>query len=378
MCQNGAFHGLAVHNAHVLARKEIQAVKVAFQFFQIQILGRLLYIHKGFKHNAAAVLQILAHRVQVGAENAAGGHQALLILALTLAVQLLEPLAHHGEIRLKAGQRFHLFALAIQNRAGHGIFVGGVFHAALAKQLHAVCSALHEFVNVNTGHGDGQKAHSSQHTIAAAHIVRHHKGGPAAAVSQLLQRALGTVGRGINAAVGFLFAHSVHQQLAQHAEGQCRFGGGAALGDHIDGKTLALGECNDIIQCAGRNAVAAEIDLGAVCQLVVIHALAGFDHGTSAQIAAADACHQQHIGIIADLFGCRLDAGKFLFIIGFGQVHPAQKIVAGAGFAFQQFMRQLYLRVKSRIFIVGDKLFKVLPIKIDCHQGTSSVHFCIK
>ena len=45
------------------------------------------------------------------------GHQALLVLALALAEQLLVPLVHHGEVRLEAGQRLHALALAVQDVA---------------------------------------------------------------------------------------------------------------------------------------------------------------------------------------------------------------------------------------------------------------------
>ena len=36
MGQNGAFHGLAVYNAHVLVSQEIQTIKVAFQRFNVK------------------------------------------------------------------------------------------------------------------------------------------------------------------------------------------------------------------------------------------------------------------------------------------------------------------------------------------------------
>ena len=52
--------------------------------------------HHGFKQGAAAVLDILAHGVQVGGEDHRGREQALVVLALALAVKLLPPLVHHG------------------------------------------------------------------------------------------------------------------------------------------------------------------------------------------------------------------------------------------------------------------------------------------
>ena len=50
--QDGALHGLAVDHAHVLVGQEVQAVEVALQLVDEQILCRLLDIHDGLKHGA--------------------------------------------------------------------------------------------------------------------------------------------------------------------------------------------------------------------------------------------------------------------------------------------------------------------------------------
>ena len=159
---------------------------------------------------------------------------------------------------------------------------------------------------LDPGGSDGQQAHSGENGVAAAHIVGNHEGGPALRVSQLLQGALGTVRGGIDALVGFLHAHLILQQLAQHTERQAGLGGGAGLGDDVDGELLALAQSNDIIQIAGADAVAAEVDLGAVLQLVVVQALDGLDHSAGTQIAAADAGHHQHLGVLTDLLAASL------------------------------------------------------------------------
>ena len=48
--------------------------------------GRLLDKQHGFHHQALAVLHILAHRMEVGGNADAVGHQAFTLLAFTLAV----------------------------------------------------------------------------------------------------------------------------------------------------------------------------------------------------------------------------------------------------------------------------------------------------
>ena len=90
-------HGLADDHAHILVRQEVQAVKVALQLFDEQILRRLFHIHDGLEHDAGAFLDELTHGVQVSGEDAACGEQALVVLALALAEQLLIPLVHQPQ-----------------------------------------------------------------------------------------------------------------------------------------------------------------------------------------------------------------------------------------------------------------------------------------
>ena len=71
-------------------------------------------------------------------------------------------------------------------------------------------------------------------------------------------------------------------------------------------KRLPLHRSDDVVQVGGADAVAAEVDLGAALQLVVELALHGLHHGTGTQIAAADAGHDQHVGILTDLLAAAL------------------------------------------------------------------------
>ena len=118
----------------------------------------------------------------------------------------------------------------------------------------------------------GSRPTAEKDGVAAADIVGDDEGGPALGVSQLLEGALGAVGGRIDALVGLFHAHLIFQQLAQHTEGQAGLGGGAGLGDDVDGEALALAQRDDVIQIGGADAVAAEVDLQAIVQLVVVHA----------------------------------------------------------------------------------------------------------
>ena len=205
--------------------------------------------------------------------------------------------------------------------------------------------------------------------------VGDHEGGPALGVSQLLQSALGTVGGGVDALIGLFHAHLLLQQLAQHTEGQAGLGGGAGLGNNIDGEALALAQADDIVQVSGADAVAAEVDLGAALQLVVELALHGLHHGTGAQIAAADAGHDQHVGILTDLFGSCLDAGKLFLVIITGQIHPAQEVVARAGLCFQLLVGCFHLGIDGCIFLFVDKAGEVLRVQCNTHCIRTSKRF---
>ena len=72
-------------------------------------------------------------------------------------------------------------------------------------------------------------------------------------------------------------------------------GGGAGLGDDVDGEALALAQADDIVQVGGADAVAAEVDLQTILQLVVVHTLNGLHNSACAQIAAADTGHDQNV-----------------------------------------------------------------------------------
>jgi len=367
VCQNGAFHGLAVDHAHVLVCKEVQAVKVALQRVDEQILCGLLHVHDSLEHDAGTFLNELTHGVQVGGEDAACGEQPLVVLALALAEQLLVPLVHQGEVRLVALQNLHSLALAVQDVADGGVLISIVVGAQHGEALHSIGSALHQSVNVDAGSGDGQQTHGAQHGVAAAHVIGNYEGGPALCVSQLLQGALGTVGGGVDALVGFLHAHLLFQQFTQHTEGQRGLGGGAGLGDDVDGEALALAQADDVVQVGGADAVAAEVDLQTIFQLVVVHTLNGFHNSACAQIAAADAGHDQNVRVLADLGSGCLDAGELFLVIIPGQGHPAQKIAAGAILGFQLLVGGFYLRVDGCIFLFADEAGEVFRVQCDTH-----------
>ena len=104
-------------------------------------------------------------------------------------------------------------------------------------------------------------------------------------------------------------------------------------------------------------------------------ALHGLHHGTGAQIAAADAGHDQHVGILTDLFGSCLDAGKLFLVIITGQIHPAQEVAAGAVLGLQLLVSCFHLGIDSCIFLFADKAGEVFRVQCNTHCIRTSKQF---
>ena len=68
-----------------------------------------------------ALLDPLAHGVEVGGEVDSGGEEAAVVLALALAVELLPPLANVVQLGVEIGQDLDLLAAAIERLAGGGV-----------------------------------------------------------------------------------------------------------------------------------------------------------------------------------------------------------------------------------------------------------------
>ncbi len=294
MGHQGALVGLGVDKLDGLAGQVVEAVDVFIGFFDEHFGAGLVHPDHGFKEVAGAVLDELADGVQVGGEIGGGGEDALLVLPFAFGVELLEPFAHHGEGGFVVHQNFGVLALAVENIAQGSILIGGVeFHGIGLAGNAGFLSALHHFFDIDAGSSDGKQTHSRQHGEAAAHIIRNHKGFIAFGIAQVLQCTPGLVGGGIDAALGTFLAILFFQHLLEKTEGDGGFGGGAGLGDNVDGEIPVADDLHDIVQVGRRNVVAGEIDFrNALFPDAVIHlALAEFDGGAGAQIGTADADH---------------------------------------------------------------------------------------
>ena len=330
MGQDHRPHGLLRHEGQGLAGQEVQPVHIlrVVGDEELPLGGKL--DHR-LQHESLTLLDILAHGVQVRGVLHAGGEQALALLALAFAVELLPPLGEEPEAGLVAGQQLHLLAPLVQSVAGGGILPGGVVRAGGGQGLHGLSRAVHQGLNVDTGHSDGQQAHGGEDGVAAAHLVRHHKLLIALLVGQALQGPAGLVGGGVDALPGALLAVLLLQHLLENAEGHGGLGGGARLGDHVHREVPVADEGDGLQQGVGGQAVAGEENVGGIFLLqVIVGGAQQFDHRPGAQIGAADADDHQHLGLLLDALGRRLDAGELLLVIVPGQGHPAGEVAAGA------------------------------------------------
>ena len=215
--------------------------------------------------------------------------------------------------------------------AGSGVLPGQVLRAANGQLVHGLLSAGHQSVDVNTGSGDGQQANSGQNGEAAADVIGHHELLVALGVGQTLQSAAGLVGGGVDALLGALLAVLLLQHGLEDTEGNGGLGGGAGLGDDVDGEVAVADDLDQLQQGVGGQTVAGEVDVGSLLLLQVIVGRGQQLHnGAGAQIGTADADDHQNLRLLLDLLGSGLDAGELLLVIVAGQSHPAGEITAGA------------------------------------------------
>ena len=146
MGKERSVHRLTVDEVHRLAGEEVEPVAVRFVKWDAHLVLRGRKAHDGLHQHALALLNVLAHGVQVCGKVDACGEEALFLLALALTVELLPPLCHEAERRLEAGEQLHLLAMTVKLVAHGGVLPGGVAVIAARAELHHLLRAAHEFI----------------------------------------------------------------------------------------------------------------------------------------------------------------------------------------------------------------------------------------
>ena len=286
------------------------------------------------------LLDVLAHRVQVGRQRDAGREDALALLALALAVELLPPLVHVLEPRFVGAQNLDFPAFGIEGVArggvdGRGVLVEGDVRAG--GLLHLPCAA-HQGCDVHAGHGQRQQPDGRQYREAAAHVVGNDEGLVALVRGEGLQCAAGLVRDGHDTLGGLLLAVAGLDLGLDQAEGDGRLGRRARFRDDDGGDRVLLRGLHQRVDVVFGDVLSGEDDrrllLLAVQQLErVAH---GLEYGLGAEVRAADADADDQIGLRAQPCGRGLDGCDF----GVGdrrrKVYPAQEVVAGPFARFEQ------------------------------------------
>ena len=274
---------------------------------------------------AGAVLDVLAHGVQVGVIFHAGGVNAQPLLALALAVELLPPLGHHTEARLIAGEDLHGFAAAVQGLTGGGVLPAGVFLRAQIHVRQGFFRGADHRAHILSGRGKGKKAHGGENAVAPAHVVGNHEALPACGIGGGFESASPRVGGGKDPLRGFLLAVFADQKILENAETHGRLQSGTGFGDHVDAEIPVAQALESVAYGQGRKPRAGEQQFDSVT-----FAAEEIPCGARSEIGSAYANHDQRVALGADPGRGGLDAGKLAGEHAVGQLKPAGKVRAGS------------------------------------------------
>ncbi|MNX10422.1 hypothetical protein D3C86_401650 [compost metagenome] len=320
-----------------LARDVVEAVGIALDEGNLDVLARLFNEEIGDQRIALAFLDLLPSGMQVAGIDRRDRHASLLFLAQALGGELVVPEAEELESLAPCGHQGKVVSLLGCQELERRVEVGRVLmQIRRAAALGHVASARHQFTDVDAGHGGGQKPHRGEHGVATAHVIRNDEGFEAFPVGQVAELALGSVGGGDD--VGrVLGAVDLPRPLMEDAEADGGLQGGAGLRDDVEGVSpLDAGgtrrgqEAQEGGHRVGIDVIAFPVDLGATVsgvarQFVTIRVGQGLDQGPCSQVRAADAHH--HMGVAKGSEAvCRgLDGRKHVFALE-RQVEEAEEV----------------------------------------------------
>ena len=139
---------------------------------------------------------------------------------------------------LVAGQQLNELALRVQGVAGGGVLPGGVVLAGLPQHPHGVGRPRQHLLDVQAGHGQGEKPRRSEHRVPPADGGGDGEGGVARLVGQGPEGSLPSVRGGKNPVPGALPAVFFLQQPPEEEKGDGGLCGVAGFGDDIYGEVL--------------------------------------------------------------------------------------------------------------------------------------------
>ncbi len=134
------------------------------------------------------------------------------VLAFGFAEQLLPPFGYHSHLRFIVYKEFHIISLVLQNAAGNGVAISGVFvEIGIAIFAHAIVQTLHQHIDINPGSRNRQQAHGGDHGETSADIIGNDECLIAFFISHGFQGTASLVCGGINAACGLVPVFVFHK-----------------------------------------------------------------------------------------------------------------------------------------------------------------------
>ena len=229
--------------------------------------------------------------MQVGVELDGGGEDALAVLALALAVELLPPFRHEAEARLVAGQQLNAVALAVEQLPRRGVLPCGILGGAQVERLHLCDSRVYHAAHVDTRDCHRQQADRGQDAEAPADVVRHNEALPAVLLCKAVEHALVLVGGGEYMLVR-LVAVLLCEYLAEDAERDCGLKRRAGLGNDVHVKVHVAERGDRVADGVGGKGVAHKEDPRVV---LAGHGLEQFYRAARAEVGAAYADDDQRL-----------------------------------------------------------------------------------
>ena len=268
--------------------------------------------------------------MEVGGIDDGSGENALVLLTLGFAEELLPPFGELLEMRFKGGENLQVSSLrkelgaqagiAEDREIGEGLGCGGGFGGGFwgggggssegADESLALGGGTGEQrLNINASGGEGEQADGAEDGVATADIIRDNETLIAFGDRFFVKSAMGSVGGGVDARLGGVTVFGVKFGL-EKAEGHGWFGGGAGFRDDVDGEIMVAEGGEEVGVGCGAEGVAG------VKQFYARSGAEGFGEGAVAEVGAADTDTNEIFGGLLDFGGGSLDSGKLGAVVG--------------------------------------------------------------
>ena len=235
--------------------------------------------------------------MKIGREYRRSREKTFVLLALALAVELLEPLVHHRVGRLIADHHFNLFAAPVKEISRCGIFIAIVLiKVGITKLVHSRCRTLHNRVDINSGNRNRKKSDRRKNGIASSDVIGYYEGFIALLIGKCLESAPRPVGSCVDAFCRLVPAVLAFEHFSENSESDSRLGRCARLGNYIDRKIPVSDYFYKLVNRIRADRVACEIYLRcAVPEQIVVLRLDKFNRRSCSEIRTADSDNNQNL-----------------------------------------------------------------------------------